>query len=426
MFGLKLKAGALQLTTFIIVVIALLLTTFILLVHTHRQFKIQSNFIIETTKLSGKGVDYTFQNEIPLKDTVSISLNDEDYKSLKVHRDFWGLFEKITSIARIKTKTFKTVALIGSKQPKDNRIALYVQDNNKPLVLVGTTKIEGSAYVPKQGVKPGHIAGQSYYGSQLIYGATRVASSLPKLQNEIVNSLAQLKTISSSVSQNQFLNIQDGETYSNSFLQPLQVVYSNGVIDLRNIQLTGHILVQSKTKIVIHPSSKLKDIILVAPEIEIKANTIGNFQAIASKKIMVEKNAKLKYPSALILNEELNTTEQNNPISVEDKHNITLEENASVKGVVMFLGREKPNNYKPQIELRANATIYGELYNTQNTELLGAVYGSVFANNFIAKQSGSVYQNHIYNGTIRIDELPQEYIGLLFNNSKKDVLKWLY
>ena len=41
MTWLKVKAGALQLTMFIVVVIALLLTAFIILIHTHKRFRLQ-------------------------------------------------------------------------------------------------------------------------------------------------------------------------------------------------------------------------------------------------------------------------------------------------------------------------------------------------------------------------------------------------
>ncbi|WP_299363496.1 hypothetical protein [Winogradskyella sp.] len=427
MLRLRVTAGALQLTTFIIVVIALLLTAFILLVNTHKQFQIQSNFIKETTKQSDHGVNYALRNAIRLNDTTTINLNDEDYKTLKVYRSFWGVFGRVLSSASIKKNRFQKVALIGSKQPKNNRTVLYVQDNNKPLVLVGNTKIEGLAYLPRQGVKPGYIAGQSYYSSQLIYGPARVSSLLPKLSSEVVNNISQLEHINSTLSLHQFLNMQDGNQYSNSFLEPLQIVFSNSNIDLRAVELTGHILVQSKSKIVVHPSSNLKDVILLAPEIEILPNTVGNFQAIASKEVIVGEDVQLNYPSAIVVREKQDVQQSGSAISlIEEEYKITINENTVVKGLVLFLGQENPNNYKPQILLKEGATVYGELYNTENTELQGSVYGTVYTNDFIANQSGSIYQNHIYNGTITINELPQQYVGLLFNDSKKDVLKWLY
>jgi len=146
MLRLKLRAGALQVTLFIAVVVALLLTAFILLIHTHKRFSAQTDFIIESAKNANKGINHALAIDMQLNDTTTIDLNDEDYKTLKVHREFWGVFEKVTSVSKIKSSTIKKSALIGGLSNKAERLALYVQDNNKPLVLVGETKIEGLAY----------------------------------------------------------------------------------------------------------------------------------------------------------------------------------------------------------------------------------------------------------------------------------------
>ncbi|MGC1633475.1 MAG: hypothetical protein WA749_15300, partial [Gelidibacter sp.] len=61
-----------------------------------------------------------------------------------------------------------------------------------------------------------------------------------------------------------------------------------------------------------------------------------------------------------------------------------------------------------------------------NTELRGTVYGTIYTSNFVAQQSGSIYQNHIYNGRILSKELPTEYIGLQLESTQKGVMKWLY
>ena len=56
------------------------------------------------------------QNKTPLNSTIPVDLADEDYKTLIVQRNFWGLFEKVTSTSTIKTKTFQKMALVGTKQ----------------------------------------------------------------------------------------------------------------------------------------------------------------------------------------------------------------------------------------------------------------------------------------------------------------------
>ncbi len=420
----KLKAGALQLTIFIVVVIGLLLSAFIILMHTHKRFNIQSGFVIETVKNTDKGINYILQNEIQKYDTISINLKDEGYKTLKVHRDYWGLFEKVTVISKIKSYEVKKVALVGVKQEIENRTALYLKENNRPLVLVGNTKIQGVVYLPKRGVKTGNISGESYNGDRLIYGQKGLSTNFPKLLSETLETVKEINDVVVQNS-NQFLDISStNKIHKNSFLKPLKIIFSTIDINLSNIALTGHIIVQSKTKISIEASSHLKDVILIAPKIEIKNDVKGTFQAFATETITVGTNCKLNYPSVLVLNEQKSTIKNNSSQDLE--HIIQINEGSILKGAVVFLGLPNANNYMPQIIINPNVIIKGEVYCNQNLELKGTVFGSVFTNSFVANVSGSIYQNHLYNAKILIDDLESEYVGLPLKNSKKGVLKWLY
>tara|TARA_R110002049_G_scaffold257660_1_gene433102 strand:- start:2256 stop:3536 length:1281 start_codon:yes stop_codon:yes gene_type:complete len=426
MTWLKVKAGALQFTMFIVVVIALLLAAFIILIHTQKRFKLQTDFVKETIVNTEIGIDYALQNDISQKDTIAVDLKGDHYKTVKIYRDHWGIFEKVISISKIKHNIFKKVALIGASQSKTNRTALYVEDNNKPLVVVGNTKIQGITYLPKQGIRTGNISGHSYYGNQLIYGISKTSKTeLPKLLNETLKHIQNIQNTIEFTNKEEFIDIGKIRIHQNSFYNPLQVVYGHTDIFLSEVSLTGHILVQSKTKIVVGASSNLKDVILIAPEIEIKNNTQGTFQVFATKQITVGNHCKLDYPSALVLNED----SKNDNVVVQSNYQketpcIKLDKKTEIRGSIIYLGNTK--NYKTQVFIDENTKVIGEVYCSQNLELLGSVYGSVFTSNFIANQSGSSYQNHLYNATISIDGLPEEYVGLPFENSKKDIVKWLY
>ena len=361
-------------------------------------------------------------NNFQLNDTISVNLSDEDYKTLKVHRDYWGLFEKVTAVSKIKTKTFKKIALVGAAQPEINRTALYLQDNNRPLVVVGSTKIKGVAYIPKQGVRTGNISGHSYYGARLIYGKEKTSTKLPKLPPEIQKQIKTITSIYKDLDSDCFLDLSRSSIHQNSFYKPLQIIYNPSTINLLEVSLTGHILVQSETKIIVDATSKLKDVVLIAPKIELRNHVEGTFQAFATKEIKVGNNCRLNYPSALVLHEKNSRTEASrNP---KESPCIKIQKGTKIKGIIAYLGSTK--NYRSQVFIDDKATIVGEVYCNQNLELLGNVYGSVYTVGFVANQSGSVYQNHIYNGTIHVDKLPQEYIGLPFKNSKKGIAKWLY
>ncbi|MCF6296663.1 MAG: hypothetical protein L3J08_01545 [Flavobacteriaceae bacterium] len=221
-----------------------------------------------------------------------------------------------------------------------------------------------------------------------------------------------------------FIDLSEKRIQFNSFNKVTQLYRNYGAINLNFIELTGNIIIQSKTIIRVNNSAKLKDVILVAPRIEIDDGVIGNFQAIATKNISLGKNCSLFYPSALILAEEY--TDIVNATKQEKISQITIASNSEVKGLVCYLCDKTPNLYKPQILVEENAVIKGELYCEQNLELKGKVEGMVYTKGFIANQFGSIYQNHIYNAKIIIDDLPKQFSGLQFENFPQSIVKWLY
>jgi len=421
---LKLKGGALQLTLCIVVVIALLLMAFMLFTHIHNRFSSQKELILQTIKNSYKGVDYMLLNNLVENDSISIELQS-NYKTLKVHRDYWGVFERVTCASKAKNITIKKMALVGGIQSGTERTALYLQDNNQPLVVVGNTKIKGLSYLPQKGVKSGSISGQSYYGTQLIYGAKKTSRQLPQLHPEIIQQIQNLKDKYLEAKPEQFLDHTSGNTFHNSFFNPTQFIFSNNKIYLSRIELLGNIIIQSKTKITVDKFSNLKDVILIAPEIKIQDDVTGYFQGFADKNITVGSNVKLDYSTALVLGENRTLYIDSNQ-SDKQTSKILIGSGSIIKGSVIYLGKPKSNNHESQIELQDYSSVFGEVYSNQNIDLKGTVRGSVYTNHFITKQNGSIYLNHIYNGTINIYGLSQEYVGVKLSNSKKAVVKWLY
>jgi len=414
MMKFKIKAGALQLTLFISVVIALLLGAFILYVQLQDKVEKQHYFVQETINNAQRGIEYSLRNKLLFNDSISLLADDD--KSIKIKSSYWGMFTKVTSEATIKNFRFKKVAFIGVKKDSEKKIALQLADFNKPLVLVGKTNIHGNAFLPKQGVKSGYIAGVPFYGTQLINGKISVANQLPEFSSGKKKYFKNIFTKPKADSD--FIDLDRKREWQNSFMRETKVVYSNSAIHLYGVNLKGNIKIQSATKIIIDTSTKLTDVLVVAPIIEIKENVAGVFQAIASEELIVNEGVKLDYPSALVLTDS----------DKEDaKSLIHMNKGSHIKGMLVYLGKDGFNNNKTQLFLDQDTEVTGEVYCNRNIELLGSVYGSIYAANFIAKQSGSVYLNHIYNGTILIDELPNEYVGLSFTkNSNKSVLKWMY
>ena len=365
------------------------------------------------------GIAYIFNQEIRYNQKINIKLNESKNSDIILHKSHWGVFDLIKVTSQIKKEYFQKWALIGGYNIQ--RPALYLQDKNRPLVVVGNTVISGNVSLPKSGVKRGNISGHAYHGEQLIYGnINQSKSQLPSFRNTNY-----LKNIKENIYDNdslEFIHIYEDQKEVFSFNNPTKIYRQYDAIDLNYIQLTGNLIIQSDTLIRVNKTAILHDIILIAPKIEIDDFTQGNFQAIASQNITIGANSKLSYPSALILINE-NTLAANN---IKNTNQIWIHSNTEIKGMVCYLSGDLKNNYQAQIKIEENARVTGEVYCDQNIELKGQVTGSVYTMGFIANQNGSVYQNHIYNGKIINDNLPKQYSGFLFEGEPKQVVKWLY
>lgn len=425
MKALKLKAGALQMTLFVIVVIALLLGAFLLLTHLNKLVSTKTDFAIETVDNADKGIQYSLHHDLPYNQPFQVDLDDGTFKNLEVEKTIWGVFQRVNSSSKIKSFEFNKVALIGDALPKTDRTALYLENTNKPLVVVGNTKIKGDAYVSEKGIRPGNISGQSYYGDQLLYGNMKLSrSDLPKIDSHIVSNIKISTQQIADYSNYQFMDLDTTQSYSNSFFNPMNIAYSNKAIQLDNKKLSGHIIIKSDTEINVTSASTLKDIILIAPKISIEDHVKGNFQAIATDSIIVGENVTLTYPSALVLSPK-NKSVENNKTSI-NQSSISIGRGSVIKGVVVNLANKTKNDFSAQIHIHETAGIYGEVYCTGNVELEGTVYGTIYTSGFVAHQNGSVYQNHIYNGNILANELSENYAGLILESDTKQIMQWLY
>ena len=424
--NLKLKSGALQFTVFISVLIALLLSGLMLYAYTFMYMKEQSKGAIENIKLSDTGIDFLLKQQEINTDTLTIDLVKKENQTIKVHLSHWGIFEKALAISQFRKKSFIKTALIGSLLNSEESPTLFLQETQNPLTIVGNTSIKGIAFLPSQGVKAGYIAGNSYYGSQLIYGPINKSTEvLPKVEKSVMDALAFYLKEYKPMVQEDYINLATNQRIVVSFKEKTKGAYYKEPIVLENREITGNIIIKSDTLISIKKTALLKDLILIAPIIEIEEGTIGNFQAIASKRITVGKACKLSYPSAMVLFQ----NNKNNPniLSANPFDNqIFIDSGTIIKGSVCYFQTKELPDFHTQMVLEKEARIKGQVYCYGNFELRGTVSGSVYTRQFVANQSGSIFVNHIYNGTIENENIPTIFAGMVFENKPKTVMKWLY
>ena len=422
----KIKSGALQFTVFIAVLIALLLAGLILYAYTFIYMKEQSKGAIENIQMADIGIQYLLEQKEINSDTTQIDFIKKENQTIKTCLSQWGIFQKGITVTQFRKKKFTKTALIGSLIKADESPTLFLQETHNGLTVVGNTTIRGNAYLPTQGVNSGYIAGNSYYGSQLIYGTTKKSSAeLPKLEKTVLNGIQYYLKEYKPENQEEYINLGSALKITNSFKTKTKGYYSSDPIVLENKIIIGNIIIKSGTSIKIKKTALLKDIILIAPIIEIEDEATGNFQAIASKKITLGKNCNLIYPTALLLFQD-NKNSPNETSNIPFDNQIYINTGSIVKGNICYLQTKETADFQTQVVLEKEGKIKGQVYCNGNFEIRGTVSGSVYTKQFVANQSGSIFMNHIYNGTIENENIPAIYGGFLFEQEPKTVLKWLY
>lgn len=423
---LKLKSGALQFTVFIAVLIALLLSGLILYAYTFVYMKEQSKGAIENVQLSYTGIDYLLQQENSSTDTLDIDFEEKENQTVKTYLSPWGIFEKAHAKSQFRKKVFVKTALLGSLVATEKSPTLFLQETQNPLTIVGKTEIRGIAFLPTQGVKTGYIAGNSYYGSKLIYGSIQKSTAqLPNVKKGVTDAIEYYLNDYKPVNEEDYITLEGNRKIIVSFKEKTKGVYSKNPIVLEYKEITGNVIIKSDTLIRIKNTAVLKDLILIAPIIEIEDETIGNFQAIASKQITVGKVCKLSYPTALVLYQD----NKDNPYLQSAKvfeSKIFINSGTIIKGSVCYFQTKKVNDFKTQITLKKESRIIGQVYCNGNLELGGTVSGSVYTKQFVSNEAGSIFINHIYNGVIENENIPDTYGAIPMEGERKTVLKWLY
>ncbi|MBY8962534.1 hypothetical protein KJK34_07190 [Flavobacterium sp. D11R37] len=413
----KIFSGALQFTIFISVIIALLLAAVIILFYTHNFFLQQSQSHNQLISLQNAGFNFLKKQSKLSPDTLSIKLleSDKNY-NVKVHLSQWGIYEKACVKTAHRKKEYTKVAFLGSSN--QDRPALYLQDNFKPLAVVGKTKIDGNVFLPEQGIKTGNIAGHGYYNNKLVYGNVNQSNNkLPDLLHEYSKHLSGYFLFTPL--NNDYIDISQKEVI-NSFTGSTKAIVSSHDITLQNVSYTGNIIIRSVTKITVRKTAKLTDVILVAPVIEFDDGFSGNVQAIASEAVTLGKDCKLNYPSAIVLNQ------SGNSLPFNYKNKIHISENCNFKGTLCFFSDSADNNFMPNIYISKSSVIKGEVMCEGNLEMRGEVKGSIYTKYFVTNETGSIYVNHLYNAEVSPKELPANFSGILFKNQTKGIAKWLY
>lgn len=415
------RSSSIVYALFVITILTILSASFVLYLRFHNQLVIDE--ISRLKQLSYVESACTLLRSEFRKDeffSQNKQLFDGDTASkVQLKRLPWGAFEIIYCSSKIRKKGISKIQLVGQNSTFFDGVAIYLVDKKQPLSLSGNTKINGDVFLPEAGVKRAYVEGRSFKGTTLINGEIKKSSEqIPDLNAFLDKSIERTKgrtpnLMKDSIGELELL-LQQGRLYQ-KFSKPTVLYKQKGDIELKNITLSGNIIIQSDSTIRLHRTADLKNVILFGKKIIFETGYKGQLQAFATDTLIVGEKSEFFYPSVLATYGKVNSGTQ----LIEIK-------NESVVSGIVFQERAKvASNDLSIIKLNEESVIEGQIYTKGSVNVTGAVAGVVICSNFNLRTSSSIYENYLLDAEIEAEKRSRYYVGVNFfedNLAEKKVI----
>ncbi|MCG8577757.1 MAG: hypothetical protein MI810_22945 [Flavobacteriales bacterium] len=405
------RSSAIYYALFLSIIMGVILGSMVLLSALNKELAMKLELPARLMENAESGMAYAMVNHAELENgqQLAISLFDGEMDSVTLSKKYWGALTILQAKAHHKGQFFERTCIAGIEQKKED-VNLYVVDNGRQISIAGETRLEGNCYLPSGGLKRAYIAGENYKGSQLLYGSRFKANrSLPAINQELIEKLTppQANIIS-------WEEAQDSMVVN--FSETPQQFISDGTISIDHHYLKGAIWIEAKDSVFIGRDCQIEEAVIKAPIIFVESGFRGNVQLLATKRITLEEEVLLEYPSVMAVVEESANNKQ--PAEIE------VGEGTQVIGSVFMVREGFDQRNMPLLSIAKEAEIDGLVYCQGKTELKGTVNGSLYTQKFYLKTQSSSYENHILNGQV-LDQLPAEfiYVDLLRNENEYVPLK---
>jgi len=350
-------------------------------------------------------------------DTRTIDLYRDGKHQVKLENRSWGAYEILRATTGWRGIIAEKTAVLGGRYPASKLPALYMEDRNEYLSISGHTRLRGDCYLPGAHIKTAYMNRMGYSGDKPVWGNIFRSDQLPTVSAKYQkNNLSYLN-----FSENSYDSVRlfhefaaQSQAVSHSFSRKNLVLYSIKPIKLYDHILEGNIRVVSKTGIIVHEESHLKDVILYAPVVHVKQGFSGSLQIFASDSILIEDHCEFLFPSYLgVLNQK--------------ESGIQIASHVDIHGGVSLLCISGRHHEASTLSLGKDSRVDGLVYCNSSIEQRGSVYGSVFSGRFVYQSNSITYENHLFNAVIDKQHV-SDYLSypFLFEGLKnKRVIKWV-
>ncbi len=197
----------------------------------------------------------------------------------------------------------------------------------------------------------------------------------------------------------------------NSFHEP--TVYLSAE-NLSGATLHGNIVVRSAGQVRVDSTSRLEDILIVAPDVRIGEGFGGSLQIVASDSVIVGRNVRLKYPSGIVI-----------PEGSANSY-IEVGEGSEVNGyTILRTAAEIPSDQRTPHYLQAETSrVRGLVWIDGVAQVQGGVTGSLYLRqaNYYAPEgyyASLLYNARVYGATAMAFPVWME------SDDRKKSVKWL-
>ncbi|SEN74364.1 hypothetical protein SAMN05216436_1217 [bacterium A37T11] len=421
----KLKGGALLLVIAMSVIILVILSSLMLMQQYSRGYFLQGNRAQRLENNVTSGLNLLLADAfIPEGSRLAMSLYGDTVPgdSVWLEKRPWGIFQLGLVATFEQGDTLRQAGLMGVKAEPNECYALYLANEDRPVSLSGRTVINGDAYLPPAGVRIAYIEGTAYEGGKPVQGTTHDSeASLPPLQPDIITHLLHdLEIVPDSL---ELISLPPpGDSLLRSFVPPALLLSLTDSVYMSGMALRGNLIVHSTAPVTIAADANLEDILVFAPVIRVEDGFSGRLQLFASDTLIVGRECRLDYPSALgLLN--IDTAKVVNTIQPL----LRVDSASIVKGTVFTYAPGRDQDMAI-LKIAQDALVYGQVYADGWLELKGTVQGSTACRRFILQTPSSLYENFVLNAVMDFKARSPFYAGsrLLGNARKGTVVKWVY
>ncbi len=325
----------------------------------------------------------------------------------------WGPYWLITSDGDYANQTVQATAIIGSAPPDQFEAAITACNENYPLVAAGHTRIYGDVNTGPLGLNQGRIKGEGRRKQEFHWGEVRILENLeiPSLDTTVLNRyrahvqsgrLNPTTIISGSleISLDSREPIREGtiqiennlaiRDYASEAAGVIHSLFVGGYVEIGGTcRISGLVEIVAEGPIHLTDSSVLDNVLLVSSDsIVISGDATFSGIAISTKSIEVKENARLAYPSLLLLDFAENES--------DEKPELRLTSRGDLESLCFVVfNREDRSRPRSLLYLDSTSSFTGFLVSQADADLRGSVRGSVVTEQFHYSLPPTTYINWI-------------------------------